>query len=148
MRVLIVLSPWHSHCKSFPGLFDKCSTSAGWLRKSILASATDPPISIHRRHLLWFLSWKRVCSSCRWWNRVAGCIWTAVKPTAHQASLSSQSTGVTRDLRSSRSGRLTSRWTSFCPTLYLSRSRDGRFLHGPSPGRFANSSALWQLVVP
>jgi len=30
LTMFMVLSSWHSHCESSPGLFDECRLSAGW----------------------------------------------------------------------------------------------------------------------
>ena len=46
LTIFILLSSWHSHCESSPGLFDECRLSAGWppiLRPNQPISAVSPP---------------------------------------------------------------------------------------------------------
>jgi len=79
---------------------------------------------------------------CRWWSRVDGCTWTAVRRTARPVSLLSPSTVVTRDSRSSKSGRRTFQSTSFSQIQCWNRSRAGRFQHVPSPGNGIHGTDL------
>ena len=71
-----------------------------------------------------------------------GCTWTAVRRTARPVSLLSPSTVVTRDSRSSKSGRRTFQSTSFSQIQCWNRSRAGRFQHVPSPGNGIHGTDL------